>query len=491
MDIKKGKVTLVGAGPGDANLLTIKGLTAIKNADVILYDRLLGEDIFNFFPKDVQKIDVGKSAGNHPVTQNQINELLLKYALDGKKVVRLKGGDSFIFGRGSEELELIIENKIDFEVIPGVPSFIGSACYAGISITKRGVASSFHVYTGHFKDGEAPKFDFKQMAKTEGTLIFMMSLSSCEKISNGLLREGVSAYKPVAIIENGTMKNQRYIRTTLGLLTQTVNDNNIKSPATIIVGDVCNYKESLDWFSLLPLKNKKILVTRPEQTTGKLYSKLKELGADTILYPCINKKPIDFSLDLNAYKTLVFTSSFGVERFFEKLFSLGKDTRSLYAHTICTVGIETAETLKKYGVVADFFPDTYDGLNLAKGIISNEFYKNGLIAIFRAKDGAKELTDTLSKENIQYEDIGTYTTEHTAFNKMDVKFDLVTFTSASCVKAFINANPQIDFTKVKCVCIGETTKAEAEKVNMQIFVSEKATIDFMIYKILEVCKNDC
>ena len=484
----RGKVTLVGAGPGDRDLLTIKGLKALKEADVIFYDRLLGEGLFELFPDTAQRVDVGKNVGHHPVPQEEINGALLKHAMDGKKVVRLKGGDPYIFGRGFEELERLQENGVDFEVIPGVPSFVGASSYSSIPITHRGVASSFHVFTGHGKEGEPIPFDFEAMARTGGTLIFMMSLANAPKIVDGLLGAGFSGSTPSAIVENATLPKQRTFRTPLNGLAETIGKHEIHSPAIILVGEVCGVSPSFDWFAALPLKGRHFLVTRPSDVAGRLSEKLSALGASVTVYPCIKRVPLPFEWDLSLYSTLVFTSAFGVEVFFSRLWERGKDCRELGGKTLCAVGSETAEALKKYGLRADFFPDTYDGEHLAKGMISRGLHEKGAIALFRARNGAPELTQILREANAIVHDMAVYVTEACALHPAQgKKWDGVCFTSASCVGAFVAANPDSFFSEITCFCIGEKTRAEALAAGMNALVADRATIGDMVKKIVEVC----
>lgn len=484
----RGKVTLVGAGPGDRDLLTVKGWKALKEADVIFYDRLLGEGLFEFFPDQAERVDVGKNVARHPVPQEEINQELLKQAMDGKKVVRLKGGDPYIFGRGFEELQLLQQYGVDFEVIPGVTSFIGASSYSGIPITHRGVVSSFHVFTGHGKGGEPIHFDFDAIAKMGGTLIFMMSLANAQKIADGLLGAGVAESMPSAIIENATVPTQRAFRTVLNKLTETIQKHEIHSPAIILIGDVCGVSPSCDWFSRLPLRGRSFLVTRPSDVAGRLSEKLTAYGASVTVYPCIKRTPIPFDCDRSCYSTLVFTSAFGVETFFSQLWARGADCRELGGKTLCAVGSETAEVLKKYGLRADFFPETYDGEHLAKGMIARGFHKKGDIALFRAQRAAPELPRLLAEAGATVHDIAVYATESCALSPAQgERWDGVCFTSASCVCAFVAANPNVVFSEITCFCIGEKTREAALAVGMNAIVSERATLEDMVEKIVEVC----
>ena len=241
-----GKVYLVGAGPGDGGLMTLKGKTLISKADVIIYDRLVGPEIMEMIPADAEKIDVGKNAGSHPVPQHEINRILLDQAKAGKVVVRLKGGDPFVFGRGGEELELLEENGIDFEVVPGITSSIAAAAYGGIPVTHRDFCSSLHIITGHAKAGTELKIDFDSLVRLNGTLVFMMSVSTVDRIADGLIKAGMDPEMPAAIVERGTMPGQRTFTAPLSQICDAVRENNVKSPAVILVGKVCNLSDKFN-----------------------------------------------------------------------------------------------------------------------------------------------------------------------------------------------------------------------------------------------------
>lgn len=286
----KGKVTLIGAGPGDVGLLTLKGREALKHAEVVIYDRLVGDDVLKLIPKNAEKIDAGKESANHTIPQERINEILLEKALEGKNTIRLKGGDCFLFGRGGEELELLAKNDIDFEVIPGITSALAVPAYAGIPITHRDFVSSVHIITGHQKKNEPVKIDFDNCVSCKGTLVFLMGVSNMKLIMDGLMEHGMSKDMPSAVIEQGTRPRQRKVIATVGTIVDECKKQNIKSPAIIVVGEVCILSNQFDWFSKLPLKGKEIVVTRPKERQGVLSDKLKALGAHVIECPCIETK---------------------------------------------------------------------------------------------------------------------------------------------------------------------------------------------------------
>lgn len=244
-----GKVVLVGAGPGDPGLMTLKGKQRLEAADVVVYDRLVGPEILDMIPPSAERIDVGKNAGNHPVPQEEINQILLRKALEGRNVVRLKGGDSFVFGRGGEELELLIRHGVPFEVVPGITSAIAGAAYAGIPVTHRDYAASLHLITGHRRADGALEIDYDALCRAGGTLVFLMSVASIGEICDGLLTAGMAGDMPCAVVENATLPRQRKLTAPLRDMPRTVRDEGVRSPALFIVGRVCVLSDEMDWFT--------------------------------------------------------------------------------------------------------------------------------------------------------------------------------------------------------------------------------------------------
>ncbi len=488
-----GKVYLVGAGPGEKGLLTLKAYEILRKADVVVYDRLVGEDIMELIPESAVKIHVGKNVGNHAVPQDKINDILVEYGSQNGIVVRLKGGDPFVFGRGGEELEKLVENDIEFEVIPGITSSISAPMYGGIPVTHRDFCSSLHIITGHAKKGCELSIDFSSLVKLNGTLVFMMSVSSSKDIAKGLINAGMSENMPFAFIENATRSYQRKFVGKLNEIEEIIAKNNICSPAVFIVGKVCDLSESFDWFSKKTLLNKRILITQPKKNTSKLSDKLKENGAYVSLLPMIKTtdlSPLD--IDLSDYDTVIFTSAVGVNSYFEDLFSKGKDVRSLHSKTFACIGTETANALKKYGIIADFIPSYFDGQTLANEMIEKKIVsKNSKVALLRAKDGTEQIVDIFVKNQINYTDFAVYKTEKLECEIDDIHlYDFVTFTSKSCVSGFKDNVKINDFSKIKAVCIGNQTEKMAKELGFTTFVSEMPTIDSMVEKILEICKDE-
>ena len=286
-DIKPGKVWLVGAGPSDPGLFTLKGKRVLQKAEVVVYDALAGQAILSMIPEDAEKINVGKRASHHLMPQEEINKILVKKALEGKRVVRLKGGDPFLFGRGGEELELLKVHQIPYEVVPGVTSAIAVPAYNGIPVTHRDFCSSVHIITGHKKKGDTYDIDFEALVRTKGTLVFLMGVTALADICDGLLKAGMRADMPAAILQQGTTAGQKRISATVSTLPEEVQKQGIQTPAIIVVGEVCALADRFAWHEALPLAGRKILVTRPKELISQMAEKLRREGAEVLELPAI------------------------------------------------------------------------------------------------------------------------------------------------------------------------------------------------------------
>ena len=498
--MKTGKVTLVGAGPGDKGLLTLKGKERLEQAEVVIYDRLIGDGILGLIPKDALRINVGKKANHHLVPQSEINRLILEHALCGKRVVRLKGGDGFLFGRGGEELELLHQHEIDFEVVPGITSAISVPAYAGIPVTHRDCCSSVHIITGHAKAGKKIDIDYSSLVAHRGTLVFLMGLTAIEELMKGLIEAGMDPQMPAATVEKGTSTNQRKVVSTISELASEVRLRNIQSPAITIVGTVCALSDKFDWFTKKPLHGSTIVVTRPKDRIGTIADRLRDQGADVIEYPCIETSVIEDNPrlekaieDIRSYSWMVFTSPAGVESFFEKLSQMRLDIRIFFGLKIAAVGRETKKRLEDRNLLVDYMPQTYDAPALSAGL-AEIMEKEDKVLILRADKGSDVLPKTLEQHQIEYDDVHIYETSYVCNEseavreKLDAgKISYITFTSASTVTGFTQSIlrdfPEYDFTKVKAICIGEQTAAEARKYDMRIHVAREATMDAMIEEI--------
>ncbi len=490
------KVILVGAGPGGRDLLTLRGAEALRNAQIVVYDRLVSQDILDLIPQDAERVDVGKENHNHPVPQERINEILVELAETGKQVVRLKGGDCYLFGRGGEECEYLLAHGIDFEVVPGVTSALAVPAYAGIPVTHRDYCSSVHIITGHARAGKKLEIDFEALVRTKGTLVFLMGLSALPQIMQGLLHAGMNEDMPAAVISNGARGNQKKVVATIGTLEAEVQAAQIKSPALIVVGKVCELSASLDWFTPLPLHGKTVAVTRPKERMGTLSGKLRALGANVLECPCIETVPLENGALLRytlseAWDWVVLTSPAGVSAMVYALEQAELDLRALYGMQFAVIGTGTAQALEQYGIKADLIPEVYDGAHLAQALTQTVLPAERVL-ILRAAQGAPELTEALRAAEIPFADIPTYEILHRTDSASVLQeameagtLDIVTFTSASTVRAFMEAVGNVDCTKFIALCIGEQTASQASAYGMRVRVAQKATIDSMIACLLE------
>ncbi|RDU24551.1 uroporphyrinogen-III C-methyltransferase [Anaerosacchariphilus polymeriproducens] len=494
-----GKVWLLGAGPGDTGLFTIKGRQVLEEADVVIYDRLVGQGILAMAPKNARFIDAGKCAGNHTLPQEKINRILVEEARKGNKVVRLKGGDPFLFGRGGEELELLVKNHIPYEVVPGVTSSIAVPAYNGIPVTHRDFCSSLHIITGHKKAGQTYHIDFEALVRTEGTLVFLMGVSSLNDICKGLIEAGMNPMMPAAILQKGTTAGQRRIVATVSTLYQEILKQGIQTPAIIIVGQVCQLADEFAWYEALPLAGYKVLVTRPKDLISSMAEKLRQNGAEVIELPSIfteriekNQKLKNAFEHIHEYQWLVLTSPTGANVFFQELKEAELDIRKLHHLKIAVIGSGTQKVLEEKGLFADLIPEVFDGVSLGNQLAKN-CQSGEKVMLPRASLGGKELVEELEKANIIVDDIATYVTKYQTqdFYQSAVKFDegeidCVVFTSASTVRGFVNSVEGIDFSKVKAACIGKQTKAQADSYGMETYVAKEASIDSLIELVIQL-----
>lgn len=504
---RNGKVWVAGAGPGDVGLLSVKTIQLMERADVIVYDALISTEIMSLIPEDRELIYVGKRLGNHTIPQNEINEILLNKAKEGKNVLRLKGGDPFVFGRGGEELELLVKHQIPYEVVPGITAASAVPAYAGIPLTHRDYTSSFHVITGHRKRGEAPYIDYQALVKLNGTLVFLMGVSAMESICTGLMNAGMRETMPAAVLEGGTTSEQRSVISSIAYLVRDAKEADIKAPAIILVGTVCKLSKSFFWAENRPLFGKQFLITRPKEYSSKMAASLRDLGAQVIELSSITTKPIEANKILDeallqfgkeaGEEWLVFTSPTGVRIFFEELLRRRIDLRTLLSGAadirIAAIGEASAKALEGYGLLADLVPSNYCAGVLGKEL-SQEAKKGSKITIVRGTMGSDELIWPLIHAGLKVKDVPIYETLYKAHGEIKEKISNlfkenkihgVTFTSASTVKGFLHTFPEIDRTGIHALCIGEQTAKVAKEAGMQICVSKSATIDSMVSMAVE------
>ncbi|MCD8365380.1 MAG: uroporphyrinogen-III C-methyltransferase [Clostridiales bacterium] len=497
-----GKVWLVGAGPSDPGLLTLRGKQVLQKADVVLCDALVGAGILAMIPPAAEKIYVGKRSGDHAMPQRDINRLLADLALAGKRVVRLKGGDPFLFGRGGEELELLNTLEIPYEVVPGVTSALAVPAYQGIPVTHRDFCSSVHIITGHRRDGSDDAIDYEALVRTGGTLIFLMGASSLGDICGGLLKGGMAPDMPAALLMRGTTPEQRRILATVGTLEAAAERQRTETPAIIVIGKVCSLAEKFSWFEALPLAGVRLLLTRPEELIHETAEKLRSLGAQVIEYPTIhiarreNNAALHEALrHLDRYQWLVFTSPTGVRIFFEEIQVQHIDVRRLSGIRIAAMGRGTQKELASRYLYADLIPEIYDGKHL--GLALAQAGADGeRVLIPRAAAGNQDLINALSRKRV--DDIPAYDTilspqdslpRSLAAELESGKIDYVLFTSASCVRGFASAAGSIDYSDINAVCIGKQTQREADALGMKTQTSEQASIDSLIDCLIHTRKE--
>lgn len=471
-----GKVYIIGAGCGNVDLLTLKGKRCIEEADCVIYDRLIDSKVLKLAKADAEMIYLGKGNTEGGVIQDEINKTLAKKALEGKVVARVKGGDPFVFGRGGEEIEEIVKYSIPFEIVPGISSSIAVPEYAGIPVTHRGLARSFHVFTGHtMENGEW--HDFSTIAKLDGTLVFLMGIKNLDLITGDLIKNGKNPKTPVAVIEKGTSENQRVTVGTLENIVEKAKSEKIVPPAITIIGDVVNMRETFKWFENQPLSGKKVLVTRDMNQSQEFSEKLRIQGATVRELPFIKiENTYEFDeKDLINYTALLFNSPNGVKYFMENI----KDIRVLGHLKIGVVGAKTDELLRKYKIIPDFIPEKYMGTELAKEV-QNYTEENDRI-LFITSDISPANCEKWSKEyNRKFEKLTVYKTGKHIYSKNEVEkvlteVEYITFLSSSTVEAF-NESIQGDLKLLenkKIVSIGPVTTKTLNELGYDVALEAK------------------
>lgn len=506
---KKGMVFLVGTGPGDPGLITVRALEAIRKAEIAVYDHLANPKLLSEVPGSSEKIYVGKESSKHTLPQDEINELLLKHAKSGKVVIRLKGGDPFIFGRGGEEAEYLASHHVPFEIIPGITSAIAVPAYAGIPLTHRDYTTSVAFITGHEKpDKEKSTIPWRELATGPGTLVFLMGVKNLPLISRVLIQHGRAPQTPAAVIRWGTFSSQQTLVGTLSEIPQKAEEAGLKPPAIIIIGEVVQLREQLNWFEKRSLFGKRIVVTRSRAQASQLVESLESHGAQVVEYPTIIIKRIDPNPEmeeaiknLDKYDWAIFTSVNGVECFFEYLDGMDLDTRSLGRLKVGAIGPATAEGLKNHCIKADFIPDTYKAEGIIDGLISIGI-KGKRILIPRAAQAREVLPQQLSDSGAYVHVIAVYETlpDEKANSDELVKYmnageiSMITFTSSSTVTNFFSTLEgrikQEELKGVAMACIGPVTRKQLEEKGFTAqVVPEKFTIPDLVNAILAYYKQ--
>ncbi len=474
-----GTVYLVGAGPGDAGLLTLRGAELLGRADVVVYDGLVNLELLRLAPKTAEMVFGGKRPKEQAIPQEELNALLIRRAREGKCVVRLKGGDPYIFGRGGEEAEELANAHVPFEVVPGVSSIVAGPNYAGIPLTHRDHCSSFTVLTGH-EDPSQPQtdLDLDLIAKIPGTKVILMGVQRIGEIAQALIAHGLPAETPVGMVRWGTTGQQQSIQGTLATIAEVVVQAKFKPPAVTVIGDVVKLREKLNWFEHRPLFGQRIVVTRTRDQASQLSRQLLELGADVLEVPTIKLAPpdqhqgiVDAILGLNGYDWLVFTSPNGVTAFFDLFFKTFADLRDIGGVRIAAVGPGTAAKLKELHLRVDLMPEEYLASKIASAFAKFESIDNLRLLLLRAQVANLELPKVLEAMGAIVDDIACYKTvpetedrNGASARMLETGADWITFTSASTVNNFharFNLPELLGrFPHFKLASIGpETTKA--------------------------------
>ncbi len=499
----KGRIYLVGAGPGDPGLITVRGAELLSQADVVVYDYLVSVRLLDHAPPTAERIYVGKKAGEHTLAQDDINKLLVEKAQTGATVVRLKGGDPFVFGRGGEEALEAVEAGIEWEVVPGITAGVAGPAYAGIPVTHRGLASNLALITGHEMPGKSESdLDFEALARWRGTLVFYMGVGNLERICTSLHKHGLDGQTPAAMVRWGTTSRQRVVTGTLETLPQVAIDADIKPPALIVIGDVVQLRDQLQWFDDRPLLGKSVLVTRARAQASGLTRQLEQLGADVIEMPTIQIAPPDDPKLLREAATsakdfdwIVFTSANAVDAFFGALHESDMDSRALAGCRICSVGPVTAERLAGHGITSDAQPARYLGSEIAAAIEAAGPLDGAKILCPRADIAPQDMIDDLKVRGAAVHEVVAYRTVpdcsgagQVADLLEDDLLSWITFTSSSTVKNFLGAiSPaKIRASSVRIGSIGPVTSRTLNEFELSPDVEAKQhTIDGLVSAILQ------
>lgn len=508
--VNKGRVYLVGAGPGDPKLISVRGMEAIQKADVIVYDRLANPRLLKHRRPEAELIFVGKLPDKHILKQEEINQLLVDLALQGKVVTRLKGGDPSIFGRVGEEAELLADNDVIFDIIPGITSSIAVPAYAGIPVTHRDFTSSFAIITGHeYPNKTYSSLDWEHLAKAIGTMVFLMGVANLEQICRELIRCGKPPEMPVALVRWGTWADQQTITGTLADITEKVRAANFKSPAVIIVGEVVKLREKLAWIEKKPLFGRRVLVTRARSQASELVDLIDDMGGEAVEFPVIRLQPpsrpeaiqaLDLALDkLHEFDWVLLTSVNGVEYFFRRLREKGIDVRKMGKARIAAVGPKTAEALAERGIIADVLPAKYQGEGILEAIQAD--LKAGQRVLLPTADLARDYLPAKLKElGLEVTEVDVYENVLTTDDGDEIihllqnqSIHIITFTSSSTVTNLLEALRQLGVEEplsllqgVEIACIGPKTAETASQCGLPVtYMAEEATVASLVQSITQ------
>lgn len=500
---KTGKVYLVGGGCGNPDFLTLRGQKVLSRCDTVVYDALVNPALLAWAPEDCERIYVGKRAANHALPQDGINELLVKLAKEGKEVVRLKGGDPYVFGRGGEEGVALHQAGVPFEEVPGITSVIGGLACAGIPITHRDCASSFQVVTGHLKN-DAAHLDWKVLAATKGTLVFLMGMKNIEKITANLIENGMDPKTPAAVVREASTPRQETVTGELENIAEKA--ESLSAPALIVIGEVVKLRDDLRFFDNRPFFGRRFVVTRSRAQASKLVEKIQEEGGESVMYPTIRIQPVASEMarlktaigHLADYSHLILTSVNGVALFFEQLDACHKDARALAGLTVTAIGKATAAALKKHGVTPDIVPKQFVGEALVEAL-APELSAADRILMPRSKNARPYVMEALSKI-CEVDEIKIYETLREDRTDVDVPallksrdVDYITFTSSTTARYFAekigpDCAALLKTSGAKCASIGPKTSEQLKKLGLPVDIQATTyTIDGLV----EAIKEDC
>jgi uroporphyrinogen III methyltransferase/synthase len=499
---ERGVVYLVGAGPGDPGLLTRRGEALLRAADVVVYDRLVSDETLAICPPGVERVYVGKGPGQQAASQEQINQLLVRLAGKGRMVVRLKGGDPFIFGRGGEEALALRAAGHRFEVVPGVSSAIAGPAYAGIPVTHRGLSTSVTIATGH-EDPTKPgaRVDWARLGRSAETLVVLMGVEQLDTIADDLMASGRPAGEPTALVRWATTGRQAVLRATLATIAERARSEAFGPPSVLVVGAVVGLAEQLDWVSARPLQGRRVLVTRAREQVSALADRLAALGAEPIEFPAIVVRPLEDTAELDQaigrlgeYNWVVFTSANGVRATFDRLVDLGRDARAFGRARVAVIGPATAAALAERGIRADFVPATFSS-EAVLGEIAPLVESDHSVLLLRADIAPKDLKLGLAGRAGRVDDVTAYRTEPDVSDHEQVErllaerqIDVVTFTSSSTVcnlVAALGGNTEL-LTGTTIACIGPVTAQTARELGLDVgLIAPVHTIEGLVESLAE------
>ena len=498
----QGKVYLVGAGPGDPGLITIKGLQCLRDAQVVVYDRLVGRRLLEEASTDAEMVNVGKARGDHQMRQEEINQLLVEKALDGKRVVRLKGGDPFIFGRGGEEADTLAEAGVSFEVVPGITSAIAAAAYAGIPLTHRKVSSYVTIVSGSEDPTKVESnIDWERLSSGAGTLVVLMGWETLPGIVDTLKKHGLDPTTPVALIQWGTEPYQRTVIGSLDDILERGQKASLTPPVVAVFGQVVRLRERIHWFDDKPLFGKRVLVPRTRDQASALSQLLMDNGAEPLEIPTIEIKPVEENSRLDSsltsmsyYDWVVFSSANGVREAFKRLDYLQLDARAFWGTRVCAIGSATAEALRERGIIADFRPRESVSESIVAGLIEKGVNGSSIL-LLRAEAGRDVLSKGLSEAGALVDDVAVYRTvmpeesrEMVQSLAAEGRIDAVAFTSSSTVTNLLTllGGDATSLGGMTLACIGPITAETARNAGLNVnVVATESTVPGLVDALVE------